>query len=383
MSDFDRTVRAMSLQRPGGTFWAMCTALACLAAWAAWGLLARVWLYEITPDARIELDSATYPVASPVPGRVTRVNLYVGQAVKRGDVLIEIDSMPQQLQLQQARVESQGLEAQLAALHNQIQAEQGARTSERSSAGLSGGEAADRMRAAEQPARFAAEELARVRKLRDEKLVSVRDLEKAESEARRLQEEYTALQRAASRVPQEQAAHNRERDAQIARLQGEVAGLDAQHDTLAAEATRLAYEIERRRIRAPVDGTVGEAPSLRPGAVISEDDSLGSIVPAGRLRIVAQYPAQAALGRLHAGQQGTLRLSGFAWAEFGTVSARVLRVAQEAREGKVRVDLAIAAHSSFRGTLEHGMPGTLEVAVEQVSPLGLLMRTAGQSLASP
>jgi membrane fusion protein (multidrug efflux system) len=73
-----------------------------------------------------------------------------------------------------------------------------------------------------------------------------------------------------------------------------------------------------------------------------------------------------------------LRLEGYPWAEFGSVSATVARVAQEMRNGKVRVELTINPNASFRGRLEHGMPGTIEVAVEHVTPLALVMRTTGQ-----
>jgi len=205
----------------------------------------------------------------------------------------------------------------------------------------------------------------------------------AESDAGRFRAAVAALQAAASRIPQEQTAHDRELEVRIARLQGEIATLEAQRDTLQAESVRLGYEIERRRIRAPVDGRVGEAAMLRVGAVVPEGDRLGSIVPAGHLLVVAQYPAQAAFGRIRAGEPATLRLDGFPWAEFGTVSARVERVAQEVRDGKVRVELVLAEKSSFRGTLQHGMPGTLEVTVERVSPLGLILRTAGQWLTRP
>jgi membrane fusion protein (multidrug efflux system) len=98
---------------------------------------------------------------------------------------------------------------------------------------------------------------------------------------------------------------------------------------------------------------------------------------------VAHYPAQAAFGRIRAGQRATLRLDGFPWAEFGTVSATVAEVGREVRDGKVRVELALLSRSSFRGSLEHGMPGTLEVAVERLSPLNLILRTAGQWLTRP
>jgi multidrug resistance efflux pump len=166
-------------------------------------------------------------------------------------------------------------------------------------------------------------------------------------------------------------------------LQGEIATLEAERDTLQADTTRLAYEIERRRIRAPADGRVGEAISLQAGSVVSEGVRLASIVPAGRLLIVAQYPAHAAFGRIRPGQAATLRLSGFPWAEFGTVSATVAHVAQEVRDGRVRVELIPVRQSSFQGVLAHGMPGTLEVAVERVSPMGLTLRTAGQWLTRP
>jgi membrane fusion protein (multidrug efflux system) len=75
-----------------------------------------------------------------------------------------------------------------------------------------------------------------------------------------------------------------------------------------------------------------------------------------------------------------LRLDGFPWAEFGSVSATVVRVAEESRDGNVRVELAIDPRSSCRVKLEHGMPGALEVAVERVTPLSLILRTAGQWL---
>jgi membrane fusion protein (multidrug efflux system) len=129
-----------------------------------------------------------------------------------------------------------------------------------------------------------------------------------------------------------------------------------------------------------VAGTVGEASSLHIGSVVQPGERLGAIVPGGELMVVAHYPVQAAIGRLRAGQAAKLRLDAYPWNEFGTVAAEVQRVAQEPRDGRVRVELAIKASPGFMGVLAHGMPGTLEIAVEQVTPLGLLLRTAGQWL---
>jgi hypothetical protein len=43
----------------------------------------------------------------------------------------------------------------------------------------------------------------------------------------------------------------------------------------------------------------------------------------------------------------------------------------------VRVELEIHPDSNARIAVEHGLPGSAEVAVEQITPLSLLLRTAG------
>jgi multidrug resistance efflux pump len=383
MSDFARSFQRLRSDHGKSTLWISATSAAALAAWILWALLAQVSLYEVSTDARVELDGATYPIDAPFAGRVVSTSLHTGQRVRRGDLLIEIDAMAEQLELREVQVQAQGLEPQIVQLNAQIEAERSMRSEEDRAARLKAQEAESRVHEAQIPADYAAKNLARIRALRAENYVSVHDLEKAESDASQLRAAASALETAASRIPQDQAARNRERDVRIGRLQGEIATLEAQRGTLQAETARLNYEIERRRIRAPADGLVGEALNLRVGAVVGDGDRLGSIVPAGRLLVVAHYPAQAAFGRIRAGQPATLRLDGFPWAEFGTVSAIVADVGREVRDGKVRVELALLPRSSFRGSLEHGMPGTLEVAVEHLSPLNLTLRTAGQWLTRP
>jgi membrane fusion protein (multidrug efflux system) len=143
---------------------------------------------------------------------------------------------------------------------------------------------------------------------------------------------------------------------------------------------RANYEIERREVRAPVDGRIGETTILRTGAVVQPGERLASIVPSGRLIVAAEFPANAAFGRIQPGQTARMRLDGFPWAEFGAVPAKVSQVAAEIRDSNVRVEFEIQPDSSFRGKLEHGMPGSIDVAVERVTPLSLILRTAGQWL---
>ncbi len=377
---FSRTFTRLLADRGRSTAVVLAGAGLVLAAWGWWATHVPVTLYEVSTAARIELGASTSPVQSPLLGRIVTANLQVGQVVRRGDVLVEIDAAPEALQLRQEQIHTEGIEPELERVRSELAAEDRARAEEQQTARVREEEAASRIREAEADAHYAESEWARVARLHGERLIADRDLEKAKADAQRLRAAVTALESAARRVPQEQATHDRERDVRIERLRAHMASLDAQRRTLTAGIERLGYEIERRRVRAPVDGTIAESALLRTGAVVQEGEKLASIIPSGRLIVAAQFRADAAFGRIRPGQSATLRLDGFPWSEFGSVSATVVRVAQEIRDGNVRIELAIDPQSTFRGPLEHGMPGLVEVAVERLTPLALVLRTAGQAL---
>ncbi len=382
MTAFSVTFARLLADRGRSTAWTLAVAALALGGWCWWAGRVQVTLCEISQAARIEQAAATYPIQSPISGRVVKTTLHVGQLVRSGEVLVEMDAFSDELRLRQEQVQAQGLEPALSRLRSQVAAEESARAQEQRAANLSSEEAANRIHEAEATAQYAETELSRMQALARQSLVAQRDLDKAEAEARRLRAAATTLQSAARRVPQDQVTRDRERDVRCERLYSEIATLEAQRQTLDASTERLRYEVERRRVRAPVDGRVGESAILRVGAFVEEGEKLASIVPAGRLLIAAQFPASAAFGRIRLGQPGRLRLDGFPWGEFGSVEATVARVAEEVRDGAVRVELAIESNSGFRGRLEHGMPGTVEVAVERLTPLSLVLRTAGQWLAA-
>ena len=375
---FARTFARLLSDRGGLSRTLLAVGLLVLGGWCFWAVRAHVTLYEVSSEARVELEAAAYPIQSPLLGRVVETHLRVGQAVQRGDVLVEIDAAPEQLQMRQESVHAQGLELQETRLRSQVAAEESARVEEQRTVRLSIEEAGGRVREAEAASKYADAELSREQKMLQAGLVPPRDLERIDTEAHRLRAALETAETAARRLPQEQATRDRERDVRIQKLYSEIAALQEQRNTANAGVQGLKYEVERRQIRAPIDGRIGECMTLRPGSVVEEAENLASIVPSGQLRVVAQFPAEAALGRVQSGQPATLRLDGYPWAEFGSVSATVARVAQEMRDGKVRVELTVSSSTAFRGRLEHGMPGTVEVAVERVTPLALVMRTTGQ-----
>jgi adhesin transport system membrane fusion protein len=157
-----------------------------------------------------------------------------------------------------------------------------------------------------------------------------------------------------------------------------VLSLEGESAALQASIARLNGEIARYALRAPVSGTVAEVAALRTGAYVAQGQRLVTIVPPGEFAVIADFAPATVLGRIHRGQLAMLRLDGFPWPQYGGIAARVTRVSGELRDGLVRVEFAPELATARHFTLQHGLPGSIEVALEQVSPLQLLLRSAGR-----
>jgi multidrug resistance efflux pump len=380
---FSRTLRILEADRGRRPVAGLLAAAALLGGWAAWSLLARVTLYEITPTARLEVDRAISPIQSPMLGRVTATYLEVGRAVRAGETLVELDASTERMQASEERTRIAAIVPQVESLRKQIAAEEQARVEERSTTSIAIDEARANARQAEAPATYNAAEIDRLQKLHEGGLIPEREYQKGKAEAQ--QTRYTAEreQIAVRRIEQEQHTRESNRDARVRALEAEIARLDGQAASSRSAIQRLENEIERKVVRAPVAGRLGEAAQLRVGAVLHEGDRVAAIVPEGRLLVVAEFPARAAIGRIAPGQSAKVRLDGFPWAQYGALSATVTRVASEIREGSVRVELAVDESQPTRIPLQHGLPGSVEVTVERLTPATLILRTAGRLIASP
>jgi membrane fusion protein (multidrug efflux system) len=151
----------------------------------------------------------------------------------------------------------------------------------------------------------------------------------------------------------------------------------------AAALGRLEHEIDLRRVRAPVKGRLGDVATLRVGAVVKEGDKLGAVIPTGDIRIVADYTPGSAVGRIRPGQSARMHPEGFPWTQYGSLRATVERVANEPRSGRIRVELVVARDPGGAIPLQHGLPGTLEIEVDRVSPAVLVLRSAGGRFSAP
>ena len=357
-------------------------AIVLLSAWLVWAFKAVITRYEISESARLEVDAAAYPIQAQVAGKLKISRLVLGREVQAGEVLLELDSRSEQLSLEQERTYRASLAPQLSALHSEVQTRELGQTDEQKAVVVATGGVEAQQRQAEAQAALADTEAARATRLRAEGLISEAEAQRAIAAAQSQRAAVENMKVSVARLQPELAIRRRDREIDIDDNRVDIAKLESQMAASLANAKRLEYEIERRRVRAPISGRLSECATLRPGMYIGEGQQVGLIVPASKIQVVAEYAPDAALGKIHTGQEATVKLEGFPWAQFGTLPARVSRVAGEIRDGKVRVELAVDSQTKSRIPFQHGLPGSVEIQVERVSPALLLLRSAGEAIGS-
>lgn len=382
-TSFTRTVEALRIDRFGGSMLVLLVAVTLSGVWLLWFGLAGITRYEVSAAARLEIDQETHSIQSPVLARVESSHLVLGRTVRAGDVLVELDANAERLGVQEERRRLASLAPQIEALEAQIARVEQSQGHERESTRVAYEEATAKFQEAESLARQAQADASRLDQLRSEGLAAGRDSEQSQFEAESRKHAAEALRLDAERLDREQRTRESDRTIQVTNLRGQIQKLESDRSTALATIERLSYEVERRTIRAPIAGQIAEAAPLRPGTVVDEAEKLGAIVPEGKLRVVAQFPPAAALGRIRVGQPARMRLDGFPWAQYGSIPATVSGVAGEVRDGTVRVELRIDPGSPSRVPLQHGLPGSVEVEVEQLTPAALVLRAAGRFWTAP
>ncbi|HSU33022.1 MAG TPA: HlyD family efflux transporter periplasmic adaptor subunit [Bryobacteraceae bacterium] len=349
-----------------------------LGTWIAWSLEARVSRYEISDNARLEVNGAVYPIQADLSGQVASTALVIGKEIHAGDVLVTLDATKERLSLQEEQARLASLRPQLAVLRSQLSTQAEGRVDEREVLHWSEEEAQAKFQEADAQARLAEQEARRAELLRKSGIIAEAEAQRAEASAQRYRAAAESLKVSLGSLRPQLQVREADREAHVKEVYGEMAKLEADETTSSATIQRLEYETQRRTIRASKDGKLIECAELHPGQHVGEGDKLGVITSKGRVQMVAQFLPAAAFGKLHPGQTAVVKLNGFPWAQYGTVPAVVSRVAGEVRDGTVRVELAVNPSHLSRVPLQHGAPGSVEVQVERVSPAALLLSSAGR-----
>lgn len=380
---FSKSMRSLNADRGVRALWSVLLAAIILGAWVFWLLSAHVGLYETSRSARLEVERAAHPVEAQCAGRVADNRMNVGQVVSVGDVLLLLDATALELELAEVRSVIAGTEGQLAAIRQQLVAQERAVAQDRESSARSVEEARARHAEAQAAELYATEQARHVAELAAKGNAPDIENRLAHAEAAQRTAAAEAARISVNRLQSELQTRELERTTEQAALQREEQQLRGALASSLAMITRLEHQIDVRRIRAPIAGVVAEAAPIVVGGYIKEGDRVGAILPPGGMKVVAQFAPSAALGRIAPGQPARVRLDGFPWSRYGSLTARVAQVSGEVREGLVHVELRLDAQASSAIPVQHGLPGVVEIEVNRLSPAALILQTAGMRASSP
>jgi membrane fusion protein (multidrug efflux system) len=379
-ASFPKTLRALERDSFRSAAWPIAISVVVIALWAGWFFGSEVAVIESSSVARIEVVAEPRPVESEVTGRITSVQLVLGQRVKEGDVLVEIDAASLELELAAQRARVQAIEPELAAITPEVASEEQAIATGGGAARTAAAAARQRLAEAEASLALARDELARVEKLLNTGAVPGVEAVRARSEVERQSAIVEAARLDAGKLDLDERTQSSDRTVRIERLRREQARLTGELEVGRAQISQLEHEIAKRVLRAPTAGRLAAVTPLVVGGMVRSGDVVASVLPESGLRIVAHFTPSSALGRLRVGQRAWMRLDGFAWTQYGALPARVSAVAGETEHGKVRVELDLLPDAPRAIPQQHGLPGTVEVEVEHVAPATLVLRALGQFL---
>jgi len=376
-TSFSRSLRSLEADRFRWSLMGIVIGILLLATWIVWFFLARVALYEVSDRARLEVGSEPHAVMSLVSGRIERSAMDLDSEVEEGDVLVELDANEVRFLLEEKRAEAAGLRERLEQVRRESAAQEQALVDARQAALAAQEEARAIYQGALESARFAEQEARRKGNLHQEGLVSRAEADAAETEHRQKLKAAEALARSLERMAGDRAIEISEKEAEVVALEGRASEILSNVRRLQANMDGLEYDLSLHTVRAPVSGRIGDRLSLRVGEFVEKGVHLGTVIPSGDVRVVAEFAPDRALGRIQPGQPAKLRLAGFSWVQYGSVPATVDRVGKEPQNGTVRVELTLDEPDAFPVALSHGLPGMLEVEVERISPAALVLRAAG------
>jgi membrane fusion protein (multidrug efflux system) len=239
--------------------------------------------YESTDDATIEGDVT--PIAPQIPGRVTHVLVHDNQAVKQGDVLLEIDPSDYEAKLLQAQANLTAARSQLAQAKAQFAVDQAKADEERAN-----------LTAVEAQASYAQSDWKRYQ--------AIGNLGVSQSQID------LAGTRASSSGALVNVARNKilaaEAQAALSKASIDTAAANVQQNEAAVHQAEL--DLSYTKVTAPQDGHVTHR-TVEPGAYVQAGQSLLAVVPA-KVWVVANFK-ETQLARMRPGQPVEIKVDAY------------------------------------------------------------------------
>jgi HlyD family type I secretion membrane fusion protein len=347
--------------------------------------------------------TATQAVKTRFGGRVVRVCFRQGQRVKKGDLLVQLDTdkldndiEKRKLSLRAAEDELAKGAARLESLASEFQAEKATIAAKLAQAREEIKQAGRRrdleMRQALDELRHAQSEETTSRRLASKRALARVDLEKALAKTHEARTKLakaqlpvekgkvTVLRRELTQAGESYRARRQEAQIRQAAKQGEI-------DVARKELENLNRERAEAAIRAPVDGVV-TSEDLHEGDILETGKVVVEVAAQRGFRFEASVPSEE-VGHLRVGMPVRVKLDPFDYQRYGTLEGTVCFISPDSKtvEQKgafytVKIELhgEEVGRGELRGRVTLGMAGRAEIVTESRSLLALLVKKVRQTI---
>ena len=347
------------------------------AMWTVLAFTVALPLSVASVDGRVVAAAEPIELTSRSHEPVVAVAVRLGDRVNAGDLLIQFDSVPLELDLDLLRQRAHKFADERLSLQREIgsldaaatnQAEEHDRAMDRLRARL--GETLARIQHSENAERLYSE-------LGSKKQIDQLTLSEARSN---LEQGRKGLEAERAELLEKEAAKQRTIN-EIASNRARLEGKDAQLSGAIAELGPQIQQLERRvaesRVRAQFAGRIGAIAQLTVGQTAEPGAWLMTLVPEHGYEFQSHFIAADAAGRVHVDQSARIEFFALPWTQYGMLDAHVVRVGSEERDGRVEVDLELDKTSSLYDSVSHGLKGRATVLVEEVTLARKLINLLG------
>jgi multidrug resistance efflux pump len=361
-----------------------------------WAALTQADLVVSAPGI-VRPAYATRALKTRFGGRVMAVYLHEGREVKKGDILLRLDTDKLDNDIQKREITIRAAEEEFAkgvlllqALSRQLAADRAAITAKLEQGREEIRNAKKRrdldIRFAEEDLRFAKRQVEREKRLIDQGAGTAEKLEELNSRHRQALTALTkaqipveegkleTLRRELAQAEQTYTARRREVEMKQASKQGEIKATRKDLDT-------LKWERAEAFVRAPMSGVVTSG-DLREGEILEAGKVVAEIAVQQGFRFEVKVPSED-VGPLRVGMHARVRLDPFDYQKYGTAPGTVCFISPDSkkeREGAVhytvRIELAgdEVGRGDYVGRVKLGMAGRVEIMTERASLLSLLLK---------
>jgi len=377
---FFHTTRAIAADTIRSLVVATSLGVLLMAAWLLWFFTKDITTYSVSNQARLEQEKNTVHISTQRSGRIVEIPAVLGDVLKVGDILIQLDTSAFDLDLSGDAKVVKSLEEQM----ESIESEQSLldKKFKEDNKGLS-----NQLKLLKQQyqlqlsnQKIQADVTDRYERLLQKQQSSELDYLAAKRSYQQIAMKTITVEADIRAVEDRREQLVNEYQLSISVLQQRRKKIEQELAEVDTRIRQSSLAVDEQQLQAPIAGILASLADIREGEVLVAGQQVATIQAKDDVSVQAFFPPALALGHIQPGQSARVKLDGFSWARYGQLQARVERVASAVQQDRILVQLSLKGEIPPDLPLLHDLPARVEIATGTKTPYQLLLQRVGDLL---